>query len=56
MRIIEGTANEVDLTSTLEKISKMLKSHYGKAPIIIIIDEYDTPIQECYSKEFYDEI
>lgn len=55
MRIIEGTANEVDLTSTLEKISKMLKSHYGKAPIIII-DEYDTPIQEGYSKEFYDEI
>ena len=55
MRIIEGTANEVDLTSALEKISKMLKSHYGKAPIIII-DEYDTPIQEGYSKEFYDEI
>ena len=56
MRIIEGTANEVDHTSTLEKISKMLKSHYGKAPIIIMIDEYDTTIQEGYSKEFYDEI
>lgn len=54
-RMIEGTANEVDLTSALEKLSKMLKSHYGKAPIIII-DEYDTPIQEGYSKEFYDEI
>ena len=26
-----------------------------KAPIIII-DEYDTPIQEGYSKDFYDEI
>lgn len=33
----------------------MLAAHYGKAPIIII-DEYDTPIQEGYSKEFYDEI
>lgn len=54
-RIMEGTANEVDLTSALEKLSKMLKSQYGKAPIIII-DEYDTPIQEGYSKEFYDEI
>lgn len=54
-RIIEGTANEVDLTSALEKLSKMLKSHHGTAPIIII-DEYDTPIQEGYSKEFYDEI
>ena len=28
---------------------------YGIAPIIII-DEYDTPIQEGYAKEFYDEI
>ena len=33
----------------------MLAAHYKKAPIIII-DEYDTPIQEGYSKEFYDEI
>lgn len=33
----------------------MLAVHYGKAPIIII-DEYDTPIQEGYSKDFYDEI
>ena len=33
----------------------MLKKHYAIAPIIII-DEYDTPIQEGYSKDFYDEI
>ena len=33
----------------------MLAKHYGKAPVIII-DEYDTPIQEGYSKDFYDEI
>ncbi len=33
----------------------MLAIHYGTAPIIII-DEYDTPIQEGYSKDFYDEI
>lgn len=55
MKILEGSGNEVDLTSALEKLSKMLKLHYGMAPIIII-DEYDTPIQEGYSKEFYDEI
>jgi hypothetical protein len=33
----------------------MLAKHYGQAPIIII-DEYDTPIQEGFSKNFYDEI
>ena len=54
-KILEGTANEVELSSALEKLSKMLSAHYGKAPIIII-DEYDTPIQEGYSKDFYEEI
>ncbi|MBQ7372245.1 MAG: AAA family ATPase [Blautia sp.] len=54
-KIMDGQANEVDLSASLQKLSKMLAEHYGKAPIIII-DEYDTPIQEGYSKEFYDEI
>lgn len=54
-KILDCTANEVELTSALEKLSKMLAVHYGKAPIIII-DEYDTPIQEGYSKDFYEEI
>lgn len=54
-KILDGTANEVELTSALEKLSKMLAAHYGKAPIILI-DEYDTPIQEGYSKDFYEEI
>lgn len=54
-KIISATANEVVLTSSLERLSKMLASHYDKAPVIII-DEYDTPIQEGYSKDFYDEI
>ena len=54
-KILTGDASEVDLTASLEKLSQMLAKHYGKAPIIII-DEYDTPIQEGYSKDFYDEI
>lgn len=54
-RILDSSANEVELTSALERLSKMLTSHYGKAPIIII-DEYDTPIQEGYAKDFYEEI
>ena len=54
-KILDGSANEVELTSALERLSRMLAAHYGKAPIIII-DEYDTPIQEGYSKDFYEEI
>lgn len=53
--VLNGQAGEVELSASLQKLSKMLKEHYGIAPIIII-DEYDTPIQEGYAKEFYDEI
>ena len=55
IRILDGTASEVDLSSALEKLSKMLTEYYGTAPIIII-DEYDMPIQEGYSQNFYQEI
>ena len=54
-KILNGEASEVEMSEALEKLSQMLAVHYGKAPIIII-DEYDTPIQEGYSKDFYDEI
>ena len=54
-KILDGEASVVDLSQALEKLSQMLTKHYGRSPIIII-DEYDTPIQEGYSKDFYDEI
>ena len=54
-KIVSGSANEVDLSSALENLSRMLYEHYG-TNTIIIIDEYDTPIQEGYSKNFYDKI
>lgn len=54
-RILNKTASEVELSAALEQLSKMLTKYYGTAPIIII-DEYDTPIQEGYSKDFYEEI
>ena len=54
-KVLEGRADEVELSSSLKKLSKMLDTHYHKAPVIII-DEYDTPIQEGYSKELYNEI
>lgn len=54
-KVLSATENEVELSFSLEKLSKMLATHYDKAPIIII-DECDTPIQEGYSKDFYDEI
>ena len=54
-KVVNGNANEVELSSALENLSRMLYEQYQIKPIIII-DEYDTPIQEGYSKNFYDEI
>lgn len=48
-------ANEVDCQMGLQLLSLMLHKHYGKE-CIIIIDEYDTPIQQGYSRNFYSEI
>ena len=54
-RILSGSADNVDLAAALRRLSKMLDQHHGIAPIIII-DEYDTPIQQGYSRDYYDEI
>ena len=54
-KVLSGEASLIEMSEALEKLSQMLAAHYGKDPIIII-DEYDTPIQEGYSKDFYDEI
>ena len=40
---------------TLSDLSRMLEEHYG-IPAIIIIDEYDTPIQKGYTNGFYKEV
>lgn len=54
-RIINGEANRNDYESAFLMLSKMLHEHHGIAPIIII-DEYDTPIQQGHVRGFYDEV
>lgn len=51
--ILSGTASEVDMSMTFMNLSRMLDAHYDKAPIIII-DEYDTPIQQGHTLGYYD--
>ena len=40
---------------SLQRLSQMLDEHYGIPPIIII-DEYDTPIQQGHMRGFYDKV
>lgn len=51
--ILGGTASETDIAMSFMNLSRMLHAHYAVAPIIII-DEYDTPIQQGYSLGYYD--
>ena len=54
-KLAGGSASEVELASALLDLSAMLHKHYGIAPVIII-DEYDTPIQQGYRKVYYGKI
>lgn len=54
LHILEDNVDSVDLASALESLAKILHLYYCVAPIIII-DEYDTPIQEGYAQGFYEE-
>ena len=54
-KVVSGKASEVDLVQSLQNLSQMLDEHYGIAPIIII-DEYDTPIQQGHMQGFYDKV
>lgn len=53
-KIIAGTGNTTDYATSLLRLSQMLHEHYRQQPIIII-DEYDTPIQAGYINGFYEQ-
>ena len=49
------SGDEVDCQMGLQLLSLLLHKHYGRK-CIIIIDEYDTPIQQGHTCNFYPEI
>ena len=54
-KVLSNDVTEVELTESLFRLSKMLHDYYKIAPVVII-DEYDTPIQQGYSKKYYSQI
>ena len=50
-----GAADEVTYQLSLKILTLFLYKHHGVAPIIII-DEYDTPIQQGHGSGFYDTV
>ena len=54
-RILHGEMKVTEATSALHRLSEYLKSYYGKK-VIILLDEYDTPMQEAYVHGFWEEL
>ncbi len=53
-RIAEGMG-DVDATLALHQLSDFLCRYYGKK-VIILLDEYDTPMQEAYVHGYWEEL
>lgn len=54
-RILEPEISNSDATSALYQLSDYLYRYYGKK-VIILLDEYDTPMQEAYVDGFWNEL
>ena len=54
-RILSVDVNNSDITSALYQLSDYLYRYYGKK-VIILLDEYDTPMQEAYVGGFWEEL
>lgn len=51
--LLDGKAD--DITDSIRLLSELLCKHYGKKTIILI-DEYDVPLDKAFQKGYYDEM
>ena len=54
-RILSSNMDDSDATLALHHLSNYLYRYYGKK-VIILLDEYDTPMQEAYVYGFWEEL
>lgn len=54
-RILNGNANVSDICSSINQLCEYLYQYYRKKTIILL-DEYDTPMQEAYINGYWNEL
>ena len=54
-RMLAAEIEESDATSALHQLSDYLCRYYGKK-VIILLDEYDTPMQEAYVNGYWEQL
>lgn len=55
MKNVNLSSALVTLKFSLKTLSKLLYKHYGKK-VIILIDEYDVPLDKAFQNDYYDEM
>eukprot|EP00919_Chromeraceae_sp_WS-2016_P000528 GHVR01001332.1.p1 GENE.GHVR01001332.1~~GHVR01001332.1.p1 ORF type:complete len:559 (-),score=92.78 GHVR01001332.1:402-2078(-) len=55
MTLLNQQAAQRDIESAIKQLTVYITRKFNKAPIILI-DEYDTPIQEAYLRDYYQEM
>lgn len=54
-KVLNREADLVELSRSLFNLSSYIYKQYNQK-VVILIDEYDVPIQEAYIKDYYDEV
>ena len=54
-RLLQKTASDDELSSSLLLLTHMMQAHYSK-PIILLIDEYDVPLAKASANGYYKEM
>ena len=54
-RITSGEYDEMDIRNSLQMLSSLLEKHYGRK-VILLIDEYDVPLDKAYAHGYYDQM
>ena len=53
--LLGGDPPDKTLKHSLRYLSRWLQAHHGQ-PVVILIDEYDTPIHAGFTHDYYDEV
>ena len=54
-RLLQKTASDDELSSSLLLLTHMMQVHYGK-PVILLMDEYDVPLAKASANGYYKEM
>ena len=53
--VVDSSAGPTDIQFSLGKLCDMLSAHYDQK-VVVMIDEYDTPVQQGYLYGYYNEV